>query len=166
MGLSEARGDRAVAWRGAMLLHVDATRRRTRATRSRSDGAAARPVPCACATRLHDSDSAVVVAVSVMWTMQVAGHQVVDVIPMWYGRVAAVGTVHVIAGVGTTLVVWRAGVGIRVAHSEDVLVDMAIVRMVQVAVVQIVDVALVVDGLMATALTVLVSVVGMDAMVL
>ena len=63
--------------------------------------------------------------------------------------VAAVGPVPMRAVVTAAIMVRRAGARIVVAYFEAMLVDVSVVRMVQVAVVQVVDVALMPDRLMS-----------------
>jgi hypothetical protein len=102
----------------------------------------------AAAVSLSDSRQlqlAVVVAVVAVRVMQVAIDQIVDVVAVGDRLMAAAGTVLVIGRVSAALVL-VATVGIAVAHLDRVLVDVDLVRMVQVAVVQIVDVIAVAHG--------------------
>lgn len=110
-------------------------------------------------------DAAVVVAVAGVRMVQVAVDEVVHVVTVGHGVVAAARTMHVVAAVAGAGVLRRAGGRVVGVHREDVLVDVAVVRMVQVAVVQVVDVAVVLDGAMAAVRAVLMGVVGVDAMV-
>lgn len=76
-----------------------------------------------------------VVAVSVVRVVQVAIDEVVDVVAVGDGCVAAAGTVHVVGIMTAAAVLWSADRGIRLAHLEPMLVDVAAVRVVEVAVV-------------------------------
>jgi putative membrane protein len=87
----------------------------------------------------------VVVAVVAVLVMQAAVDDVVDVITVRYGFVAATFAVNVaVAGVN-----WMATVRIGFIDAKGVLVVVAVVFMVQMAVVQIIDVAFVFDGSVA-----------------
>jgi hypothetical protein len=99
---------------------------------------------------------AVIVAMRAVRTMDVPVDEVIDVIAVRHRRVATVGAVLVAACVTAAAVVGSAASGVRAADGEPVLVDMVAVELVQVAVVQVVGVALVADGRMAAARTVLV----------
>ena len=77
--------------------------------------------------------------------MQTAVDDVVDVIAVRYGFVAATFAVNVaVAGVNR-----MAAVRVGFINAQGVLVVMAVVFMVQVAVVQIIDVAFMFDGSVA-----------------
>jgi hypothetical protein len=79
-----------------------------------------------------------------------------------HGLVAAARTVLVAPLMAAAIVVRRAGVGIAGAHLDHMLVEMVIVRVMQVAVVEIVHVIAVPYRGVAAARTVLVWVVVMD----
>ena len=86
-----------------------------------------------------------VVAVIAVLVMQTAVDDVVDVIAVRYGFVAATFAVNVaVAGVNR-----MAAVRVGFINAQGVLVVMAVVFMVQVAVVQIIDVAFMFDGSVA-----------------
>ena len=86
-----------------------------------------------------------VVAVVSVLVMQAAVDDVVDVIAVRYGFMAATFAVNVaVAGVNR-----MATVRIGFIDAQGVLVVVAVVFMVQVAVVQIIDVAFVLDGSVA-----------------
>jgi hypothetical protein len=112
----------------------------------------------------HDLERAVIVAMTAMRMMQVAIDQVVDMVAMRHGGVAAAGTVLVALLMTAAVVVRRAGIRIGSAHLDHVLVDMVFVRVMQVAVVKIVHVIAVPDSCVAAARTVLVRMVVMDLM--
>jgi hypothetical protein len=75
--------------------------------------------------------------------------------------VAAAGTMDMTGLVAAAAMVRCAVVGVVAGHLDHVLVDMILMRMVEVAIVQIVDVAAVAHRGVATTRTMLVSVVGM-----
>ena len=86
-----------------------------------------------------------VVAVIAVLVMQTAVDDVVNVITVRYGFVAATFAVNVaVAGVNR-----MAAVRIGFIDAQDVFIVVAVVLMVQVAVVQIIDVAFVFDGSVA-----------------
>ena len=80
-----------------------------------------------------------IVAVSAMRVVEVALHQIVDVIRMWHRFVAAAGTVGVAGGMSRAIVIRRALHRIRVRCFDRVLVDMVAMHVVQMAVVQVID---------------------------
>jgi hypothetical protein len=91
----------------------------------------------------------VVVAVLGVRVMQVAVHEVVDMIAMGDGFVPATGAVDVALGVTSAGVRGRADGGIGRANLEDALVDVPIVTMVEVAIVEVVDVVAMADSAVA-----------------
>ena len=105
-------------------------------------------------------DGAVVVAVAVVRVMQVAVHEIVNVIAVRHGLVTAAGAVDVSRCVAAAAVVGGAGIGVGGADGDAVFIHMVVVRMVQMAVVQIVDVAVMPDGGVAATRAVPVRVVG------
>ena len=92
-----------------------------------------------------------VVAVVLVGMVQPAVHQVIHVIAVRDGLVAAARAVGV-----TRLAVGRIGVAVRMLgiDRDHVLVDMILVRMVQMPVMQVVDVIVVANRRMAAALRV------------
>jgi hypothetical protein len=91
-----------------------------------------------------------IIAVPVVRVVQVPIDQVVDVVAVGDGFVAAVGAVDVAGVVGTALMIRRAGIGVRRCHVQDVFVDMIAVRMMQMPIVQIIGVSVVLDRRVAT----------------
>ena len=85
-----------------------------------------------------------VVAVSVVWMMQSAINQIINVIAMWNGCVAAVGAMNVLLVVAFRTE--RAFIGIHGADGDGVFVHVVAVRMMQVPVVKVIHVPLVHDG--------------------
>jgi hypothetical protein len=100
-----------------------------------------------------------------MGMMQVAIHEIVDVVAVGNRFMAATGSVNVSGVVGGAGVAAGAIGRIRGAHLNGVLVVMAFMSMVEMAVVEVVYVAVVQHGGMAAAGSVLVVVVGMDVMI-
>ena len=92
----------------------------------------------------HHLQRPVVVAVSVMRMMQSAINQIIHVIAVRNGGVAAVGTVNVLPVMAFRA--QRAFVRIDVADGYGVFIHMVAVRMVQMAVVEIIHVPVVHDG--------------------
>ena len=86
----------------------------------------------------------VIVAVSVVWMMQSAINQIIHVIAVRNGCVAAVGAMNVLLVVAFGAE--RAFVGIRGTDGDDVFVHVVAVRMMQVAVMKIIYVPIVHDG--------------------
>lgn len=72
-------------------------------------------------------------------------HQIIDMVAVRNRVVPASGAVDMAAVVPGAVVPAGAGVGIGGANRENVLIDMAFVRMMQVSVVQIVEVVFVPD---------------------
>ena len=89
----------------------------------------------------------VVVAVVAVLVVQAAVDDVVDMVTVRHGFVAAACAVDVAAAGGDGV----AAVGVGIVYFEDVLVVVAVVFVVQVAVVQVVDVIAVADGGVAAA---------------
>ena len=86
----------------------------------------------------------VVVAVSVMRMMQPAINQIIHVVAVRNGGVAAVGAVNVLPVVAFRS--QRAFVRVGVADGNNVFINVVAVRMVQMAVVEIIHVPVVHDG--------------------
>jgi hypothetical protein len=101
---------------------------------------------------------AVIVAVDAVGVVQMAVHQVIDVIPVWHRLVAAIRSVNVLFIVRKALVAWRTFLGIRRVHLNVMVVHVVAVRVMQVTIVKIVRVAIVFYRRMATVRAVLVAV--------
>ena len=78
---------------------------------------------------------AVIIAVIAIRMMEMAAHQVVDVVAMWHCLVAAVRTVLVFRAVRTTVMALGAVGRVCAVDVQCVLVDMTIVERVQMAIV-------------------------------
>ncbi|GAB4364608.1 MAG: hypothetical protein OHK0021_08420 [Bryobacter sp.] len=87
----------------------------------------------------------------VVGVVQVAVHQIVNVVAVRYRNVSATGTVDMVRGVAGTSVAFCAIRWIGARHFQRVLVIVAFVGVVQVAVVQVVHVVCVHNGLVAAA---------------
>ena len=92
-----------------------------------------------------------IVAVAVVCVVQVAVHEVVDVIAVRHGRVATRGAVDVTGLMAVARVPRRAARGMRRIDVDHALVDMSAVCVMEVAVVQVVDVAVVLDRVVSAA---------------
>jgi hypothetical protein len=93
----------------------------------------------------HDGHWAVVVAVACARVMQMSVDHEVDVVSVRERMMSAADAMLVVERVSTARVRRRAGVGIRFAHLDRVLVDMAFVSVMKVTVVCVVLVPLVAD---------------------
>jgi hypothetical protein len=85
----------------------------------------------------------VIVAVVAMRVMEVAVHQVIDMIAVRHRRMAAIGTVLMILIVAAAGMLRRAGVRVLRRDGESVLLDLVPLHVVQVAVMQVINVVLV-----------------------
>ena len=100
---------------------------------------------------LHHLDRTMVVAMVAVRVVQVAVDQVVDVVTVRDGFVAATGAMDVAGLVAAAFVLGRAAVGVGGRDRDHVLVDVVAMRMVQVAVVQVIDMTVMADGRVAAA---------------
>jgi hypothetical protein len=100
-----------------------------------------------------------------MRVMQVIADHVVDVVAVRHGHMPAGLAVLVIASVIAALMPGRAAIRMLLVDREHVLVDVVLMRMVQVTIVQVVHVIAVADGRMATARPVDVRMVPVNRMV-
>jgi hypothetical protein len=96
-----------------------------------------------------------------MRMMEMAADAVIDMVGVRNRLVAAAGTMDMTGVMAAAAMVRRAAVGVVAGYLDHVLVDMILMRMVEVAIVQIVDVAAVAHSGVATTRPVLVSMVGM-----
>ena len=81
--------------------------------------------------------------------VQMALHQVIDMVAVGHGFVPAVGAVNVIGFMRAAVVLGRASILVGLVGRQCVFVHMIAVNVMQVAVVEIIGVAIVVDGGMA-----------------
>jgi hypothetical protein len=103
----------------------------------------------------------VVVAVIAMRMMQMTLDAKVDVVAMRHRVMAAAGPMHMGRLMAGAAMVGGAAVGIGPGHFDNMFVDMAFMRVVQVAVMQVVDMRAMPDRLMAATGAVLVGMLGM-----
>jgi hypothetical protein len=96
----------------------------------------------------------VIVAVAAVRMVQVAVDEVIHVVAVRHGLVAAARAMLVVGSVGLAVVLRSACVGILRAYPDRVLVVVALVGVMKVAVVQIVDVTVVLDSGVSAAGTV------------
>jgi hypothetical protein len=101
----------------------------------------------------------VVIAVVSVRVVEVAVDQVVDVVAVRNGRMAAVGPMHMAFLVPAAVMGGSAAIGVGGIDLENVLIDVTGVRMVQVAIVQIIHMSVMLDSHVAAARAVLVVVV-------
>lgn len=104
-----------------------------------------------------------VVAVATVGMMQMAIDEVVDVVAVGNGFVAAAGAVDMSGVMRATGVPRGAGSRVGGGEADRVFVDMTVMKMVQMAIVQIVDVIFMLDGGMTAAGGMLVGMFGMDS---
>lgn len=100
-----------------------------------------------------------IVAVAVMDMVQAAIDQIVDMVAVGYGFMAAVRAVNMIGCVAGALAM-GALIGIDGADFDDVFVHVIAMHVVQVAVMEIVDVPVMLDGGVAAMRPMLVAVIG------
>lgn len=99
-----------------------------------------------------------IIAVIAVRVMKVAVNKVVDVIAMWHGFVAAVGTVNMSCLMTDAAVVRRALVRVLGSYFKRVFIHVARMHVVQMAVMKIVNVITMRNGGVAARRPVLVSV--------
>jgi hypothetical protein len=90
---------------------------------------------------------AVVIAMTVVGVMEMAPDQVIDMISMGHGLVTTSGPVHMSLLMYCTFMPRCTVFRVCFRHGYDMLINMAAVRIVQMAVVQIVDVLVMNDPL-------------------
>jgi len=106
----------------------------------------------------------VVVAVVGVRMVQMPGHEVVDVVAVWNRLVATAGAVDVAGLVALASVLRGTPLGVLDVDLEHVLVDVVVVRVMQVALVEVIEMIAVRDGRVPAAGPVLVGMVWMRAM--
>jgi hypothetical protein len=90
-----------------------------------------------------------VVAVIAVRMMQPALDQIVDVVAMRHGFMAAIRPVPVRCVVTAGAEFWIAAIRIAVTHGDDMLLGVAVLGMLKVAVIEVIDMAFVLHGEMA-----------------
>ena len=96
---------------------------------------------------------------SIVGMVQMAVDEIVDVISVGDGFVAAAWTVDVVLVVSSAAVLRGARAWVGVGHLDHVVIDAFTFRMMEMPIVQIVDVVAVLNGHVATVLPVLVVVI-------
>jgi hypothetical protein len=104
----------------------------------------------------------VIVAVSIVWVVQVAVHQVIGVVAVRHSFVAAARAVLVRLGVSAAVVAGSAIRRVSCVDRQSVLLHPAAGVVVQVAVVEVIDVPFVLDAGVPAAGAVLVRVIRMS----
>ncbi len=99
-----------------------------------------------------------------VWVVQVAVDQIIDVIAVRYGFMAAIRAVLVLALVAAAIVLRSAISRVGCVHFHCVALNPAISNVMQVAVVQVIDVVAVFHGGVAAVGAVLVTVVRVKGM--
>jgi hypothetical protein len=84
-----------------------------------------------------------------VWMVQPAVDQIVDVVAMRHGFMAAIGPVPVRRVVASGMELRIAAVRIAVAHGDDMLLGATVLGMLKVAMIEVIDVAVMLDGEMA-----------------
>jgi hypothetical protein len=107
----------------------------------------------------------VVITVVAMGVMQMTVDEVVDVVSMGDRLMSTAGTMHMRCIVAAALMFRGAVGGVGAVDGEDMLVNVAFMRVVQVSIVQVVDVTIVLDGCVATIWAVGVTVVSVNVAV-
>jgi hypothetical protein len=97
----------------------------------------------------RDLDFTVIVAVVAVRMVQVATHEVIDVVAVRHRFMAAVGPVTMCLLVSGAVMAGGAAGRIGTGDRQPVFLDVAAVLVVQMAVVQVIGVAVVVDGRVA-----------------
>lgn len=95
-----------------------------------------------------------------MRVMQVAVHEIVNMVAVRHGFVTAAGSVDVACFMTVTVVFGGAGIRVGRTDGDTVFVHMLFVRVVQMAIVQVINVAVMFYGGMAAVRAVLVRVVS------
>ncbi len=86
-----------------------------------------------------------------MGVVQMTIDQIIDVVAMGHRFVAAARAVDMAAVMSATIVLGGAGARVGGRHADDVLIDMALVRVMEMSVVKIIDMIVVLDGGMTAA---------------
>jgi hypothetical protein len=92
----------------------------------------------------------VIVAVIAVRMMETPIHEIIDMVAVGHGFMAAVGAVPMPGFVAGGVVLGIAAVRIPVGHGDHMLLGAAVLGMLKAAVIEVIDVAFVLDGEMAT----------------
>lgn len=108
-------------------------------------------------------DRAMIVAMVAVRMMQVTADQIVDMVAVRHGLVAAAWAVHMLPVVATAAVAGRATFGIGRADRDHMLVDAVAMRVVQMTILQVIDMAVVLDrGVAAAGSVAVAGLLGVD----
>lgn len=99
-----------------------------------------------------------VVAVIPVGMMQMAVHEVADMVAVGHGFVTAARAMDMALLVAAAIMIWRAAVRVLIGDFDRVLVHMILMRMMQMAVMKIIDMVVVLDCGVAAVRAVLVRV--------
>ena len=118
-----------------------------------------RRYPVLCTEQL-----AMVIAMTLVRMVQMPGNEIVRMVAVRHRFMATVVTMLVDRLMGATSMVGRAGVGIQCRYRHGMIVNVALVFVVQMAIVQVVGVAIVYHGRVATVRPVPMTMVAVDMM--
>ena len=85
-----------------------------------------------------------------MNVMQVAIHQIVDVITVWDCFMATTRPMDMILIMSAAIMCWSTFVWVRFGDSDRMFIDMVAVRVMQMPIMEIIDVSIMLDSLMTT----------------
>lgn len=97
----------------------------------------------------NDLHRTVVIAVIAVRMVQMAGHEIIDMIAMWNSLVTAAGSMNVGGIMSATSMVRRASIRVLVAHFNCMFVHVIAVGMMKMAVVEVIQMVAVSDGYVA-----------------
>ena len=98
---------------------------------------------------------------AVVRMMQVALHEIVNMIAMRYSFVTTAWAMNMACFVTITVVLWGANIRVGRTDGDTMFVHVALVQVMQMAVMQVINVTIMFDGGMAAIRAVLVRVVGL-----
>ena len=102
-----------------------------------------------------------IVAVIAVRMVKVSGHAIIHVVAVRHRLVAAAGAVHMAPIMPTATMVGGAALGVLARDLDHMLVDVTLVRMVEMTVMQIVGMATMVHGGVSAPRSMLMSMIGM-----
>jgi hypothetical protein len=106
-----------------------------------------------------------IITMIAMRVMQMTLYEIIRMVAVWHGLVAATRSVFVIRIVPAATMVRGAAIGIGGTHCNDMLVNMIVMWVMQVAVVEIIGVAVVANRNVAAALSMSMGMIGVNGMV-
>lgn len=120
---------------------------------------------CSTINLRHDLQRTVIVAVVAVGMMQVSIDQIVDMISVGHRLVTAIRSMAVSRVMPAAAMLGRTAIRVCRTDLDDVLIDVIVVRVMQMAVVQVVDVTVVPDCDVAAALAMDVRMIGVNGMI-